>query len=351
MNINDISTITNTLNQFNKAFEISGLSQIQDTFTKLNESINCSLKPIIDLSDKWNKTQEELFGSLKPALDNISEFSNKVSNTLRDTQVIHTSVDVELLNAFTKYEEAAPLCLYTSPEIIVSAQIDYTDDAIATKEDVQELRFEVERLHKDMIFLKREKSMNPDEFSDEAEYIYNIIYNHYINGTISNHALMINKEEFSEDLSDSSFKLGLEELESQRFISDYESYIDGTYHVELCLRCTKALKEGKKTLSEPRLNIISEQRPAVLIQVMTEYPQFEKDYEILLSNKYFEKTETGLHWLKRKQCLAEYFGDQKFPNKWTLIEKLFNETGLKPLYNNKEYESKDYQQLKELLKF
>jgi len=346
MNTTEIINITQTLNQFNNAFEISGLSQIQDTLSSLTDSINCSFKPIIELSEQWNKTQEELFGSLKPALDNISEFSN----TIRNIPSLNTSISSDLLDAFEKYNDVASPCLYTSSEIIFTPIIDSSDEAPATKEDVQNLRFEVERLHKDIIFLKREKYMNPNEFSDEAEYIYNIIYNHYINGTISNHALMINSEEFSEDLSDSSFELGLEELESQRFISDYKSYIDSTYHVELCLRCTKALKEGKKTLSEPILNIISEQRPAVLIQVMTEYPQFEKDYEILLSNKYFEKTETGLHWLKKKQCLAEYFGDQKFPNKWILIEKLFNETGLKPLYNNKEYESKDYQQLKELLK-
>ncbi len=62
-----------------------------------------------------------------------------------------------------------------------------------------------------------------------------------------------------------------------------------------------------------------------------------------------ECKEDGLHWLKKKQCLAEYFGDQKFPNEWKAVENAFDESGLKALFNGKQYESKDYRELKKLL--
>lgn len=350
MNISEISNITKTINQFNTVFENSGLTELHDTFKQISETIHCSFQPIIELSEKWNKTQEEIFGSIKPALDNISEFSNKVSESIHSIPTINFPDYPKLLDAYEKYEKAAPPCLYTPPEIVILPKNDYSDTNLATKDDVQELRMEIQRLNKVIILTRREKSMNQNEFSDEAEYIYQLIYNHYKNGSASNHSVMIEQDEFSNDINEDAFELGLEELQSQRYIAGYESYIDGSYHIDLCLRCTKALKEGKTKVSESQSLISIKQKPAILIQVMSEYPQFEKDYELLLSNKYFEEAENGLHWLKKKQCLAEYFGDQRFPNKWNIIEKLFNETNLKALYNNKEYESKDYKDLQTLLK-
>jgi hypothetical protein len=63
------------------------------------------------------------------------------------------------------------------------------------------------------------------------------------------------------------------------------------------------------------------------------FPNFEKDYSLLIKNEYMEKTQEGLHWKKTKQSLAEYFKDIK-PQEtgkisWKAIERVFGEKDLK----------------------
>jgi len=90
--------------------------------------------------------------------------------------------------------------------------------------------------------------------------------------------------------------------------------------------------------------------------VFNQYPQFEADFEKLLSCSYISATPQGLVWNKSKQSLAEYFGRQKHSGKcrkWQDIERLFN---VKALTNSlsrngssfKRY-SKDYEELIKLL--
>lgn len=277
MSSSEISDITKTINQFRTVYENSGLKEMQDSFKQISESIHCSLKPIIDFSETWNKKQEEMLGSIKPALNTISELSNKIAETIHSVPTVRFPSYPGLLDAFEKYENAAPPCLYNPPNIIISAKVNYTDSHLATKDDVQELRMEIKRLNKVITTTRREKSMTQNEFSDEAEYIYSLIYKHYENGKFSNHSVMIEYNEFSDDINDNAFELGLEELQRQRYIANYESYIDGSYHIELCLRCTKALKEGKAKL-------ISENKDVDNIVANPPYIQFLIDNGIILKD-------------------------------------------------------------------
>jgi hypothetical protein len=72
--------------------------------------------------------------------------------------------------------------------------------------------------------------------------------------------------------------------------------------------------------------------------LITLYPKFENDCLLLIKEKYFEKTQKGLHWLKAKQALAEYFEDIKPDDwvkmKWTPIENAFGEKDLKHSLSN-----------------
>ncbi len=75
-----------------------------------------------------------------------------------------------------------------------------------------------------------------------------------------------------------------------------------------------------------------------------------------------QKSKNGihLHWLKSKQCLAEYFGflhkesRKEIKIKWQPINELFNEEKLNQSYsrndNTYKKESKDFTKLKEILK-
>ena len=95
--------------------------------------------------------------------------------------------------------------------------------------------------------------------------------------------------------------------------------------------------------------------------LMTYYPQFEKDYPILIQNKFMEKTENGLNWLKDKASLAHYFGNLQFRaerRNWVCIEAVFswkNEkiTNLKNNFssngNSFNSISKDFEQLISIL--
>lgn len=249
MDIYDFSDITETLKQFNATFEISGLSEIQDSLKRLKESINCNCQPLIELSEKWNEAQENLLGGLKPAFDNISELSQKISESLQGLPEITIPDYSDLFNAFEKYENAAPPCLYTASNVFIPERDNSPEEFSITKEDVQDLRMEVKQLKDLIVTTERGKCLAQNEFSDEAEYIFRLICKHYEEGSISSHSVKIYIDEFSADMNDSAFKLGLEELQVQRYISDYKSFTDGSYHIELCLRCTNALKEGKTKLS------------------------------------------------------------------------------------------------------
>lgn len=94
--------------------------------------------------------------------------------------------------------------------------------------------------------------------------------------------------------------------------------------------------------------------------VISLYPQFKQDYQILIDNGYMQKNGDYLQWLKSKQCLAEYFGDLHKENReqgkisWKGIEKLFNVKRLTSLYSRNgnifKITSKDYEKLQTILK-
>jgi hypothetical protein len=58
------------------------------------------------------------------------------------------------------------------------------------------------------------------------------------------------------------------------------------------------------------------------IQVFAYYPQFQKDLITLLKYEYITETENGLKWLKSKQSLAEYFGNQTKKMKMSVGKRL-----------------------------
>jgi len=97
--------------------------------------------------------------------------------------------------------------------------------------------------------------------------------------------------------------------------------------------------------------------PRQLTGVFALYPQFERDYERLVSGGCISETPQGLVWNRSKQSLAEYFGNQEPPgakrHHWRDIERLFNLTGLtNSLSRNGDIFKKpfrDYERLKGIL--
>lgn len=246
----DFTGITETLKQFNRALDLSGITRISNYINEIQSSINVNMKPIIELSEKWNKTQEDMLGGLKPALESISYFSKKVSETMNNLPQIQSNSHPDLYEAFEKYDEAAAPCLYEEPEPVVLSNIKtLCIDNIATKQDILEIKVEVNRLHKTMTVNQRINNMNENEYSDEAEYIYTLLVKHYKNNSVNNHSTMVDVSEFESDLGEEAFELGLQELISRRYIANYESYIDGSYRIDLALRCEKSFKEQMETLS------------------------------------------------------------------------------------------------------
>ena len=85
-------------------------------------------------------------------------------------------------------------------------------------------------------------------FSDEAEFIYSLFLEHYENGKINNHSLMIGCEEYENTIDYVAFEQGLNELLENNLISDYKSFMGGTFYISLRLKCKNMLNSGQKTL-------------------------------------------------------------------------------------------------------
>jgi hypothetical protein len=109
-------------------------------------------------------------------------------------------------------------------------------------------------------------------------------------------------------------------------------------------------------------NLQNDDLPIYMNFIFLYYPQFKTDLEILktmpIKKPFITKTENSLQWAYSKKSLSEYFGylpkPGKIEHKWHIIEKVFNETGLKNSFstNGKGSKklSKDYELLLEILK-
>jgi len=86
-------------------------------------------------------------------------------------------------------------------------------------------------------------------FSDEAEFIYSLLLEHYKNEDIDEYSLMIETEEYKNTINEVAFEQGLKEFRENNLISKYESYTDGSFGIWLQLKCENMLKSGQKTLS------------------------------------------------------------------------------------------------------
>lgn len=86
-------------------------------------------------------------------------------------------------------------------------------------------------------------------FSDEAEFIYSLLLEHYENGEIDDPAVMIESEEYKHTINIDAFEYGLNEFLKNNLISKYEGYTDGSFGIRLLLKCENMLKSGQKTLN------------------------------------------------------------------------------------------------------
>jgi hypothetical protein len=115
----------------------------------------------------------------------------------------------------------------------------------------------------------------------------------------------------------------------------------------------KNLKRYLETIevqnTEPVVKINEHPNKTVL---KADYPQFETDLPILLSNQWLIETETGYKWLKTKNALAYYFKNMKPTRErdWGVIERAFSVDGLKNS-SRSEYDKlpRDYEKLIKLL--
>ena len=102
-------------------------------------------------------------------------------------------------------------------------------------------------------------------FSDEAEFIYSLLLEHYDNGEIDDPAVLIESEEYKHTINIDAFEYGLNEFLKNNLISKYEGYTGGAFGIWLLLKCENMLKSGQKTLnslqeketrdSSPKVNI------------------------------------------------------------------------------------------------
>jgi hypothetical protein len=99
---------------------------------------------------------------------------------------------------------------------------------------------------------------------------------------------------------------------------------------------TEALDSIDAPEGKPDGSTVPKQRPAALNVLFTAYPEFEKDFSLLINKRYMAELGDGsVKWLKSKKSLAEYFGYQtaKIVD-WKFVEPAFGETGLKHLFSN-----------------
>ena len=91
-------------------------------------------------------------------------------------------------------------------------------------------------------------------------------------------------------------------------------------------------------------------------ELFRRFPEFEKDIPLLKKHNFLEINDTGLHWKKSKQSLAEYFKSIKPATldhvPWAAIGKIFGETDLKnsASSNGNEFKkpSKDFEDLQKI---
>ena len=86
-------------------------------------------------------------------------------------------------------------------------------------------------------------------FSDEAEFIYRLLLEHYDNGEIDDPAVLIESEEYENTINIDAFEYGLNEFLENNLILKYEGYTDGSFGIRLLLKCENMLKSGQKTLN------------------------------------------------------------------------------------------------------
>ena len=73
-----------------------------------------------------------------------------------------------------------------------------------------------------------------------------------------------------------------------------------------------------------------------IMDVVSYYTNFQKDLPILLEKGFVTNNGDTLHLEKTKKFLSEYFGYQKTPAKWAVVEILFDEKDLKNSFSIKE---------------
>jgi hypothetical protein len=124
-------------------------------------------------------------------------------------------------------------------------------------------------------------------------------------------------------------KLMIEEYrQNEQDIEDLERLLKESEINQAFLGISEAGQYKKEKAPD---GIVPMQRPTVLNVVFSEYPEFEKDFDLLLSNEYIaESPDGGLGWQKSKKSLSEYFGYQTTKNvRWKFIEQAFGVKGLK----------------------
>jgi hypothetical protein len=142
--------------------------------------------------------------------------------------------------------------------------------------------------------------------------------------------------------------------EYRRFDYDFMGHIKTLVDNFKQARKDAALNSTIAPEGKPNDSIVPKQRPAALNVLFTTYPEFEKDFALLMSKGYMAELEDGdVKWLKSKKSLAEYFGYQTAKSvEWKFIEPAFGETGLKYLFskNGNAYEKKHSRDYEDWLK-
>lgn len=138
--------------------------------------------------------------------------------------------------------------------------------------------------------------------------------------------------------------------------SDYRMY-EGQFNktlFELTDSIITELEEWQSYFLEESIKEDQNKYSPQEIAVMAIYPSFKKDYEVLTKNNYMRKIGDTLQWLRSKQSLSEYFGHQKKPTNWKIIENLFSVKDLKNSFSsngcNTKGKSLDYIDLMKILK-
>ncbi|MCR5763930.1 MAG: hypothetical protein K6G00_11170 [Treponema sp.] len=115
----------------------------------------------------------------------------------------------------------------------------------------------------------------------------------------------------------------------------------------------KDFKSGSK-IKDPEHSFSTVQYTPTENAVMALYPQFQKEYQVLIDSSYMQKNGDKLQWLKSTKSLAVYFGYMKCADNsvhWKEIEILFSKKHLYQSFQNAQTinKSKDYKNLQKIL--